>query len=147
MFDSRNLLLIAHVLAAILTIGPVTVAASAFPRHLLAATDGSTAAAVEAHRVTRQYGATSLAVAAIGLALADQTGQLDQGWLQVALGLFVAGAVVLLAVVVPGQRAVLAAADEGVLGASALGRLHATTGLYSLLWTGTLVLMVTKPAW
>ncbi len=38
----RNVFLVLHVLAAIMLIGPITVAISIFPRHALAAADDAT---------------------------------------------------------------------------------------------------------
>ena len=66
----NDVVLIAHVVAAILLLGPVTVAISMFPRLALAARDGeagTVGAARTMHAITRTYGLFSLAVPLLGV--------------------------------------------------------------------------------
>lgn len=139
----HSVLVIAHVFAAVLFIGPATYASSGFPRYLTAE---SLPVAQALHRTTRAYGTGSLAVAAIGLVLALTGDLMATKWVGISLVLFVIGAAVLLAVTVPAQRSLLAAIDAGDEAPSSLvGRVRGTAGVYALLWVVILVLMITKP--
>ena len=149
----RNVLLIAHVFAAILFIGPSTVATSAFPRF---ADPAGAPVAAALHRISRAYGTGSVAVAAIGIVLAVDQGLLGRLWIQISLGLFVLATALLLAVVVPAEGAILrrlgdapAGADGGAPDPGALAplvmRIRAGAGIYALAWLAILALMITKP--
>jgi hypothetical protein len=168
----RTVLLVAHVFAAILFIGPSTVATSAFPRF---ADPAGAPVAVALHRISRAYGTGSLAVAAIGIVLAVDQGLFGQRWIQISLGLFVAATALLLAVVVPAEAAILrrlgaaSAGDgpdarrragdgddpdhgpddgpgDGDAGIAALVmRIRAGAGIYALAWLAILALMIAKP--
>lgn len=144
----RNVLLIAHVFAAILFIGPSTVATSAFPRF---ADAGGRSVAGALHRISRTYGFGSIAVAAVGLVMAVQQGRFGELWVDISLTLFVLATALLLAVVVPAEAAVLRRIDEvdGSGGPadvrSPVMRIRAGAGIYALVWATILVLMITKP--
>ena len=139
----RTLLLVAHIAAAIVLIGPTTFAASVFPRY--ASPDGRVVAEAM-HRVCRAYGGASLAVAAVGVALAAQGGFLTQGWVLASLASFAVAFALLVAVVVPRQARVLAAIIAGGEAAPAdLSAMRTGSGLYGLIWLAILVLMVAKP--
>ena len=146
----RNTLLIAHIVGAVLLIGPATFAASAFPRQIAAAGDGDTTALGAArvlHRVSRGYGTATLVVGAIGVALAQQSAWWSEAWVWIALVIFAAASALFLVVIVPGQARALSGVETGVpIDATTKARLHATTGLYSIAWVVVLVLMVLKPA-
>jgi hypothetical protein len=120
-------LLSVHVLAAIITIGPVTVAASMFPpaaRHAWAAavagptgTAGPTAIAGAGHeltvlrtlhRICQVYAAVGLVVPTFGLATASSLGILGETWLIVSIVLTAAAAAVLVLLVLPRQAKILA---------------------------------------
>lgn len=126
-------LLSVHVLAAIITIGPVTVAASMFPpaaRRAWAAaeaavaavagptgTAGPTAAAGAGHeltvlrtlhRICQVYAAVGLVVPTFGLATASSLGILGETWLIVSVVLTAAAAAVLVLLVLPRQAKILA---------------------------------------
>jgi hypothetical protein len=136
-------LLFAHVVGAILLIGPTTVATSSFARFAAAGELGAMAAA---HRNSRAYGTASVVVPGIGLAMAGRHEVLDQRWIQLAIVLFAAGGALLAFVHLPAQREALARvrAHEDVP-AGLLGRLRAGAGGYSLLWVAIVWLMVAKP--
>jgi uncharacterized membrane protein len=184
-----KLLLSIHVLAAIIAIGPVTVAASMFPaatRRALAEPTDQRAAAVlrNLHRICRVYAALGLLVPVFGLATASSLGVLTDAWLIISMVLTAAAAVVLAFLILPGQAAVLRAAvpfasatphgDEadrqsptvtdrrpgpatavatevaGPPGAAISGkrvaaRLGMVTGIFNLLWTVVVVLMIVRP--
>jgi hypothetical protein len=108
-----KLLLALHVIAAIVAIGPVTVAASMFPpavRRALAAPDDPDAVATPRllYRICQVYAFVGVAVPVFGLATAGQMGVLGSPWLIVSIALTVLAAVVLGALVLPQQGALTA---------------------------------------
>ena len=134
-----KLLLSAHVLAAIIFIGPVTVAVSLFPRyarqaltevprrlgaaHPSAVSGGEGPAGVgrsesgpvarQLHRISRVYSVLGLAVPVLGIALAIQMDVLGDVWLLVSIVLTLAAAVLLAAIVLPAQHRAMALLDSG----------------------------------
>ncbi|MCT4352009.1 hypothetical protein M5362_02510 [Streptomyces sp. Je 1-79] len=146
-----KLLLSIHVLAAILVVGPITVAASLFPRY---ARQTSPVAAL-LHRICRGYAVAGVVVPVFGLATAIQLGVLTDVWLITSLVLTAVAAAVLALAILPGQRRMLddaagggaRAADEddgGAAGATA-SRLAMLTGVFNLLWAVVVVLMIVRP--
>jgi uncharacterized membrane protein len=132
-----KLLLSLHVLAAIVAIGPVTVAASMFP----AALRRSDRPAMQTlHRICRVYAALGILVPVLGLATAGAMGVLGSAWLLTSLFLTIAAAVVLGLLVLPSQAAALASPPAG-----RAARLGMTAGLFNLLWAVVVVLMVVRP--
>ncbi|MFD9405923.1 DUF2269 family protein [Streptomyces sp. NPDC059989] len=160
-----KLLLSLHVLAAILAIGPITVAASMFPRYarLSASSDaqeanGQTAAFL--HKICRGYTVVGIAVPVLGVATGARMGVLTDAWLLTSIALTAAAAALLLTVVLPGQARLLAqpadASGAGGTGTgvatnampelrSAAARLSMTTGMFNLLWAAVVVLMIVRP--
>lgn len=129
-----KLLLSLHVLAAIVAVGPVTVAASMFP----AALRRSDRAAMRTlHRICRVYAALGVLVPVLGLATAGAMGVLGSAWLLTSMFLTIAAAAVLGFLVLPGQAAALDGATPA--------RLGMTAGLFNLLWAVVVVLMVVRP--
>jgi hypothetical protein len=135
-----KLLLSAHVLAAIIFIGPVTVAVSLFPRYAKLALTEASRGLVEArpaaasewgastasgdgsfaepvtrllHRISRVYSVLGLAVPVLGLALAVQMGVLGDVWLLASIVLTVVAAILLATVVLPAQHRAMALLDSG----------------------------------
>ncbi|GAA1421492.1 membrane protein [Streptomyces thermospinosisporus] len=167
-----KLLLSVHVLAAIVAIGPITVAASMFPRFVKAQTgdhdssgeERTPATAALLHRICRGYTAVGVAVPVFGLATGGQMGVLGDAWLIVSIVLTAIAAALLLSVILPGQERLLdqvaAAAVNGGTGASspattepataeairsAAARLAMVTGVFNLLWAVVVVLMIVRP--
>lgn len=149
-------LLSVHVLAAVLTIGPVTVAASMFPRVARAVQPGTDSTSPRAvlrvlHRICRVYGVVAVFVPAFGLATAASLGVLTDPLLLVSIALTVVAAVLLVARILPIQRAVVeaAAGAQPVAGRATAGqslaRLGTTTGVFALLWVVVTVLMIVRP--
>ncbi|MDX3249423.1 hypothetical protein, partial [Streptomyces sp. ME18-1-4] len=102
-------LLAVHVLAAIVAIGPVTVAASMFPpaaRRALAAPDDARASETVRllHRICQVYAAVGIAVPVFGFATAGAMGVMGDAWLIVSMVLTVLAAGVLLVLVLPRQE-------------------------------------------
>ncbi|MFF9017152.1 hypothetical protein ACF09C_29825 [Streptomyces sp. NPDC014870] len=135
-----KLLLSVHVLAAILAVGPITVAASLFPRY---ARQASPVAAL-LHRICRGYAVAGVAVPVFGLATALQLGVLTDAWLLTSMALTAIAAAVLTLAILPGQRALLSTAD-GAGGAAGSPRLAMLTGVFNVLWAVVVVLMIVRP--
>jgi len=141
-------LLSAHVVLAVLAVGPVTVAASLFrPAWQAAVGNGGGDGVRLLHRITRTYAGIGIAVPVLGLATAASLGVLTDPWVLIAIALVVLAAVVLVARVLPLQRSMLDAleASPGGGGGRAGRRLAAATGAFNLLWVAVVVLMVWRP--
>lgn len=136
-------LLVAHIGAAIVFIGPATFSSSAFARF---AAPGTREVAMALHSATRTYGRATLIVPAVGIALAAQRGLFTQGWLIAATGIFVVALALLDGVVVPAQARALDGLRDGAdIPASLKMRLRLGAGLFALCWVVVLALMVMKP--
>jgi hypothetical protein len=141
-------LLSVHVLAAIVAIGPVTVAASMFPaaaRRALAetGTDRDLAVLRNLHRICRVYAVFGIVVPVFGLATAASLGVLGDAWLIVSIVLTAAAAGVLAVLVLPRQQHILAAVPD--LDERGPARLAMYTGMFNLLWAVVTVLMIVRP--
>lgn len=139
----RNIVLVAHVLAAIMFLGPVTVATSLFPRY---AGLGQWQVARAFHRISRGYGMASLAVPAFGLLLAARIGYLGQLWVNLSLALFVVGFFLMVGYIVPAQARVLASESSEGVDRSGIAKLRVATGSSGMIWLVVLYLMVAKPS-
>ncbi len=132
------MLLSLHVLAAIVAIGPVTVAASMFPGLLKRDPDRTVLRVL--HRICRVYAALGLLVPVLGLATASALGVLTDAWLLVSVALTGVAAVLLVGVVLPRQAAALVTPDR-----NAARRLGMVTGVFNVLWAAVVVLMIVRP--
>ncbi|WDM12329.1 hypothetical protein J3S85_12735 [Streptomyces lavenduligriseus] len=140
-------LLAVHVIAAILAIGPVAVAASMFPpaaRRALAAGPGTDdlGAPRLLHRICRVYAVIGVVVPVFGFATASEMGVLGSPWLIVSVALTALAALVLAAVILPAQTALL---EAGSGARNPTARLAMATGLFNLLWAAVTVLMIVRP--
>jgi uncharacterized membrane protein len=144
-------LLAVHVLAAILAIGPVTVAASMFPpaaRRAMASPDDprATGTVELLHRICRVYATIGVIVPVFGFATASSMGVLGDAWLIVSIALTALAALVLVALVLPRQSALLeAGASGGGAAREATVRLAMFTGIFNVLWAVVTVLMIVRP--
>ncbi|MGW6023662.1 hypothetical protein [Streptomyces sp. NPDC055099] len=157
-----------HVLAAILAVGPVTVAASMFPAALRRAQAGPGDVAALAslrllQRICSVYAFVGVAVPVTGLVTAQSLGVLGSAWLIASIILTMAAAVVLIVLVLPRQEAALEAVagagqgsegtggqldgDAGVVavGERTSSQLAMYTGVFNLLWATVTVLMIVRP--
>ncbi|MEB8344191.1 DUF2269 family protein [Streptomyces endophyticus] len=149
-------LLILHVLAAVLTVGPVTVAASMFPASLRGALgspgDAEALATLRTlHRICRVYAGIGVAVPLLGFATASSLGVLGSPWLIVSIVLTAAAAAVLAVFILPAQETAL----EAVRGSGtpvaprsasqSASQLAMLTGVFNLLWATVTVLMILRP--
>ncbi|MGW1499516.1 hypothetical protein ACWCQW_13255 [Streptomyces mirabilis] len=167
----NKFLLAVHVLAAIVAVGPVTVAASMFPpsvrKALAEPGDAQALSTVRVlHRICRLYATVGVAVPVFGFATAKNMGVLGDTWLIVSIALTALAAVVLAALVLPRQTALVEGVEgmaecieqgvgeggEGAAngGASRVGprdtaRLAMFTGLFNLLWATVTILMIVRP--
>lgn len=112
-------LLSLHVLAAIVAIGPITVAASMFPRYAKPPDPASEGphehdlrTAAFLHKICRGYAAVGIAVPVLGIATGAVMGVLGDAWLMASIVLTGVAAGVLLALVLPGQEELLDGPEE-----------------------------------
>lgn len=144
-----KVLLSIHVLAVILAVGPIAVAASMFPAFARrAAADGGAelGSLRTLHRVCRVYAGVGIAVPMFGLPLADLMGVLGSPWLIASLLLTGVAAAVLVFVVLPRQRRVVALLGNGAsVDARVFARLAMFTGIFNMLWAVVTVLMIVRP--
>ncbi|MFF8102960.1 hypothetical protein ACF1AE_08110 [Streptomyces sp. NPDC014986] len=147
-------LLSLHVLAAIIAVGPVTVAASMFPpavRRAAPADGGGPAAAAVTtvellHRICRVYARVGIVVPLFGLATALAMGVLGDGWLVTSIALTAAAAGVLLAFVLPRQDELVGQlTGHRPVDRRSTVRLAMFTGVFNLLWAAVTVLMIVRP--
>ncbi|MEU5753929.1 hypothetical protein [Streptomyces sp. NPDC047829] len=159
-----KILLSLHVLAAIIAVGPVTVAASMFPPAVRRAAvalpggngdggggaegsgGGDTGTVRLLHRICRVYAGLGIAVPVLGIATAAAMGVLTDAWLITSLVLTAVAAGLLVAFVLPRQEDLLEQlADRRPVERSGTARLAMFTGLFNLLWATVTVLMVVRP--
>ncbi|RSN55985.1 hypothetical protein DMH01_29665 [Amycolatopsis sp. WAC 04182] len=144
-----KILLILHVLAAVIAVGPVTVAASMFPAaaRKAFAEPGSGLSVLRAlNRICRVYAIFGIAVPFFGLATAGSMRVFGDMWVIVSIVLTAAAAGVLALLVLPGQNAILAALDtEPPSEPLTAGRVAMYTGMFNLLWAVVTVLMIVRP--
>ncbi|WP_432250732.1 hypothetical protein ACRAR1_29285 [Streptomyces sanyensis] len=148
-----KILLSLHALAAVLTIGPVAVAASMFPkalRHLHSApgASGALAGLRTLHRICRIYAGVAIVVPLFGLAAASSLGVLGSGWLITSIILTTAAAAILGLLILPAQESALTAAQAPDAGPDVhlpTTRLAMLTGVFNLLWATVTVLMIVRP--
>ncbi len=150
------LLLSVHVVVAVVFVGAVTIAVSLFPRYARQALADGDPTALSAlrllHRVARVYAVLSLAVPVFGIATASSLGVLTDAWVLTSMALTLLAAGVLVAVVLPGQQELLAAAADApgdgavrtAVGAR-VRRLAMASGTFNLVWVVVVVLMVVRP--
>ncbi|NEE52998.1 hypothetical protein G3M55_51430, partial [Streptomyces sp. SID8455] len=105
-----KLLLSLHVLASILAVGPITVAASMFPRYARPPAPGSEGphdhdmrTAAFLHKICRGYAVVGIAVPVLGFATGASMGVLGDAWLLASIVLTAIAAALLMAMVLPGQ--------------------------------------------
>ncbi|MEV5957390.1 hypothetical protein AB0M11_27095 [Streptomyces sp. NPDC051987] len=141
-------LLAVHVLAAIVAVGPVTVAASMFPpaaRRAMEAPDDVRAAETLRLllRICQVYAVVGVVVPVFGFATASSMHVLGSAWLIVSIALTALAAVVLAALVLPRQSALVEAGGGATREATV--RLAMFTGVFNLLWAAVTILMIVRP--
>lgn len=146
-----KLFLALHILAAIVAIGPVAVAASMFPpvaRRALASPGTGDAEATMGvlYRICRIYALVGIAVPLFGFAAAGVMKVTGQTWVIVSIVLTVVAAMVLGALVLPRQAALIEGGRDGA-GASVKDtkQLAMFVGIFNLLWAAVTVIMIVRP--
>lgn len=141
-------LLALHVLAAIVAVGPVTVAASMFPPAVRRAHEQENGVGTVRllHRICRAYAGVGIAVPALGIATGAAMGVLGDAWLTTSMVLTAVAAGVLAAFVLPRQDELIGelTAQGGVERRSTV-QLAMFTGVFNLLWATVTVLMIVRP--
>ncbi len=136
-----------HLVTVAFVIGPIAVAT---PLSARAARAGEAGALRDHARTTRVYALASLVTVLLGSAmigLGDVGDQWSFGqlWVSASYALWLVAVALLLAVVVPAQRAAGEAIAEGRDGGAYAGRISAGGGVAALAFTAIIVLMVLKP--
>ncbi|AYG78127.1 hypothetical protein DWB77_00234 [Streptomyces hundungensis] len=146
-----KILLALHVLAAILTVGPVAVAASMFPATLRRASRdrvGTRSSLRILHRICKVYAGVGIAVPVFGFATASSLGVLGDAWLITSIVLTAAAAGVLILLVLPGQDRALTdevSPAEAPATTTPSHQLAIATGIFNVLWATVTVLMIIRP--
>lgn len=145
-----------HVIAAILLVGPVMVSTSMFPAQIATAKGGNTGALGVLHRITKTYGLFSAIVPVLGVAvfLTDLATYGKQGQFHASIALAIVAWALLIFVVVPKQKAVVAAlggdtdtvqaaapADKPVDLEKSRSQIAMFSGIFNLLWIIIAILM------
>ncbi|MGW4914046.1 DUF2269 family protein [Streptomyces sp. NPDC004270] len=151
-------LLSVHVLGAILLIGPVTIAASLFPRFARQALSyGPEQESAEGsvrllHRICRVYAVAGVSVPAFGVGTAEVMGVMGSAWLIASMALTAVAAILLGIAVLGTQDDVVTHLDEPERTPTSveslivrLPRLSMITGLFALAWLIVVVLMIVRP--
>jgi uncharacterized membrane protein len=136
-----------HLITVAFVIGPIAVAT---PLSARAARAGEAGALRDHARTTRVYALASLVTVLLGSAmigLGDVGDQWSMGqlWVSASYALWLVAVALLLAVVVPAQKAAGEAIAEGRDGSADAGRISAAGGVAALAFTAIIVLMVLKP--
>ena len=136
-----------HLITVVFIIGPIALAT---PLSARAARAGEAGALRDHARTTRGYTIASLATVTVGssmIGLGDVGDQwsFGQAWVSASYALWLVAVALLLAVVVPAQKAAGDAIAEGRDGGAHAGRISAAGGAAALAFTVIIVLMVLKP--
>ena len=142
-------LVILHIVAAIVAIGPVAVAASMFPpvarRAFASPGEGDAAATLGVlNRICKIYALVAIAVPLFGFAAAGVMKVNGQAWVMVSIVLTVLAAAVLGLLVLPRQTALLNP-GSGTATVKDAKLLAMYAGIFNLLWVAVAVLMVVRP--
>ncbi|MFI1237678.1 hypothetical protein [Nocardia salmonicida] len=142
----EHILLSVHVLAGIVFVGGSAVATSLFPRYApVAGPDPesvrSRSVAVAMHRITGNYAKLAIIVPVIGIVLATIQGRMNEIWITTAMVTTAVAGGLLAVQIVPMQREALDQPDDG----KRLRVLSMLAGIYNLLWTAVVVLMIVRP--
>ncbi|MEU4706590.1 hypothetical protein AB0G00_09155 [Nocardia salmonicida] len=143
----EHILLSVHVLAGIVFVGGSAVATSLFPRYAPVAGGAdpksvrSRSVAIAMHRITGNYAKLAIIVPVIGIVLATLQGRMNEIWITTAMVTTAVAGGLLAVQIVPMQRDALDQPDDG----KRLRVLSMLAGIYNLLWTAVVVLMIVRP--
>ncbi|MDY3126626.1 MAG: DUF2269 domain-containing protein [Corynebacterium sp.] len=145
-----SLLIALHIIAAVLLLGPVTVAVSTYQIQMIKASQGdqrSVGAAETLHRITNTYGFLSAIVPIIGIAIfllnLDVFGTRGNFHASILLSVIAWG--ILIFLIIPRQKSTLRALQAGSANrvdmVSEKKKLSMFGGIFCLLWLVTAILM------
>ncbi|MDO4631678.1 MAG: DUF2269 domain-containing protein [Corynebacterium sp.] len=151
-----SLMIVLHILAAVLFLGPVTVAVSTFQVQALKAHGGDYYAKGSMrvlYRITQTYGMLSLLVPALGFAIMFTGDYWTDGRFHASILLSLIAWALLFFVIMPRQRTMMSAlqllpadeqSDTFVIAdwQKAKGQLSMFGGIFALLWVVTAILMM-----
>lgn len=158
-----TVLIVLHVLAAVLFLGPVTVATSTFQVQAVKAHAGDTRAAGAAtvlHKLTNLYGILAALVPLLGVAIMmTDSAYWSDGRFHIAITLAIIAWIILLLLIIPRQKKMMGALglldpadhdpETDVLSAEKFGKtksqLSMFGGIFALLWVIMLILMYWSP--
>ena len=140
-------LLVLHLLTVAFVVGPLAVAP---PLSARAARAGRLDALRDHTRTTRVYSIASVVTVLLGSAMmgvgtVGEQWSIGQVWVSASYALWLVAVALLLAVVVPAQKAAGEAIAAGRDGGAYAGRISAAGGVAALAFTAIIVLMVFKP--
>jgi len=147
-------LLTIHLVLAIVLIGPLTAAASLFPRYAQQAVDaaedstGPVWVLRALHRISLGYAVAGITVPAFGISTGSAMGVLGDHWIWASIAVTALAGVLYAAAVVPVQIRIMGLLDDvGGVGSvpPLLLRLRVATGLFALLWVIVVILMIVRP--
>ena len=139
-------LLIIHVLAAILAVGPIAVAASMFPataRKTLNSENAELGTLKLLNRICRVYALIGIAVPFFGFATAGMMHVMGSPWVIVSIALTAVAAGVLALLILPVQGTILAMSGASIQRLTT--RLAMLTGIFNLLWAAVTAIMIIRP--
>jgi len=135
-----------HIAASIFLLGPLQFAISASPPLIRERREGLRALRL-AQRTTRLYGAGSVTVFLLGLALIglDDEHTFNEFWLSASMTLFVVALVLVFTIIERDQRTAITRIDGGQEAPVQAGRILATSAAVGVMWLVILALMLYRP--
>jgi uncharacterized membrane protein len=131
-----------HVLAALISVGPLIVFTSATPRFIGQGVEGLPTLRFLA-RSTQIYGAITVLVFGLGLALVPgKDHSFNEFWLSASMTLYIVAVALVFAVIVPDQRKAVTRLEAGTDAPVRAGRIAAVSGATALIWAVILLLMI-----
>lgn len=139
-----NFLLFLHIAAAVFLIGPVMLVTSASPRVIRSGSSGLPVLRW-LQRSTRIYGAASIVVLLLGLAMVHGKYSFNEFWISASIALFIVAIGLLFALVERDQRAAIARLEAGEGAPVPAGRIAGVSAAIGVIWLAILLLMIYQP--
>ena len=139
-----SFVLFLHIAAAIFLIGPVMLTSSASPRTIRDGVEGLPVLRWQ-QRATRVYGAASVIVLLLGLALVRGKYSFNEFWIAASIALFVVALGLLFGLVERDQRRAIARMAAGDPASVKAGRIAGVSAAIGVIWLVILLLMIYKP--
>lgn len=136
-------LLFLHITAAVFLIGPLTIAAAAFPSAIRGGKENLSLLRWLA-RTTRFYGIGSIVVFVLGLSLVSPGYSFGQFWISSSMTLFVVAAGLMVGLVERDERSAIKEIESGGNAQVQERRILGVTAAVGLCWLAILLMMVFK---